>query len=283
MKKSLILFTLSLLLFTSCKGNSTSSSSTKTSTSSNSSSVNGSEDTVLLLNQFKEKLLSFDGNVSKRTYHTEQTNDYSGLDMEIEETGYYTLYQDNFLINQFSQTINEGINVSGRKERGIADANRLYQITYYGNQDGDNSVSYYVNNQTNLEAMFNLGFVSEYISQILDTTIYYYEMQEQENLRLSLTTNYREIQFPTNGTVTLQYRFIHYANSSTTKLEEVQRDDILMIENGVIVSSNTTMLYALQDAINYQYMTSEVTYIYDTLQAFEGTKLNPADFSVRDS
>ena len=279
MKKSFVVLTLSLLLFTSCKGNSTNSSS---SSSSSSSSINNSADTILFLNQFKEELLAFDGNVSKRTYQTVQTNDYSGLDMEIKETGDYTLYQDNFLINQFSQTINDSTNVSGRRERGIADSSRLYQITYYGNQDGDNSVTYYVNNEANLTAMFNLGFVSEYISQILDTTIYYYEMQEQENLRLSLTTNYSQVSFPTNGTITLQYRFIYYANTSMTKLEEVQRDDILTIENGMIVSSSTTMLYALQDAINYQYMTSEATYIYDTIQAFDGTKLNPTDFPVRE-
>ncbi|MCH5180011.1 MAG: hypothetical protein J1F32_02215 [Erysipelotrichales bacterium] len=276
MKKSLIILALSLFIFSSCNNN----SSVVSEYASDSVSKDPNDEVIESLMSFKEKLLVLDGNVSKKSYSTQQINNYSALNMEVEENGTLVRYQDNFVVNEFSQKINEGKPSSGHKERGVFDSERLYQITYYGDKDSANSVTYFVNNENNLNTMFNIGFATEYSSNMIDFTIMYFETAKTEHMRLELKTNFNNIEFVKNGTITLQYRFIYYAPTGKTKLEEVQRDDTLTIKNGVIIKSETEMLYGQQDSINYQHMTSVSTYDHEEITAFTGVKLNPTDFQT---
>lgn len=278
MKKPLILLALSLLVFSSCNNNS--SVESEYTSASDSVSKDPNDEVIESLMSFKEKLLTLDGDVSKKSYSTQQINNYSALNMEVEENGTLESYKDNFVVNEFSQKINESKPSYGHKERGVFDSERLYQITYYGDNDSANSVTYFVNNENNLNTMFNIGFATEYSSNMIDFTILYFETAKTEHMRLELKTNFNNIEFVKNGTITLQYRFIYYAPTGTTKLEEVQRDDTLTIKDGVIIKSETEMLYGQQDSINYQHMTSVSTYEHEEITAFTGVKLNPTDFQT---
>ena len=272
---------LALLVFTSvfcisCNDNKINSSSNSSNTSSTSTSVDASQETVKVLNSFKEKLNSISYVVSKEQFDIKQTDNYYGMDMEVGEKGESVLYNGDFVVTNFTQSIGDS-KVTGRREMGIAENNNLYQINYFGEGDSDNSVFYFLNNDYNKKVLLSLDFVTDYINNIINVTLSYYET---EGLKLSLITNYDSIDLSKDGTVLLQYRFINYAANGVNKSEEVQRDDELVIKNGKIISSSTTMIYSIEDGVNYKYLESKSTYSYDSLTDYPEEKLNPSDFKV---
>lgn len=272
---------IALLVFTSvfcisCNDNKINSSSNSSNTSSTSTSVDASQETVKVLNSFKEKLNSISYVVSKEQFDIKQTDNYYGMDMEVGEKGESILYNGDFIVTNFTQSIGDS-KVTGRREMGIAENNNLYQINYFGEGDSDNSVFYFLNNDYNKKVLLSLDFVTDYINNIINVTLSYYET---EGLKLSLITNYDSIDLSKDGTVLLQYRFINYAANGVNKSEEVQRDDELVIKNGKIISSSTTMIYSIEDGVNYKYLESKSTYSYDSLTDYPEEKLNPSDFKV---
>ena len=272
---------IALLVFTSvfcisCNDNKINSSSTSSNTSSTSTSVDASQEAVKVLNSFKEKLNSISYVVSKEQFDIKQTDNYYGMDMEVGEKGESVLYNGDFVVTNFTQSIGNS-KVTGRREMGIAENNNLYQINYFGEGDSDNSVFYFLNNDYNKKVLLSLDFVTDYINNIINVTLSYYET---EGLKLSLITNYDSIDLSKDGTVFLQYRFINYAANGVNKSEEVQRDDELVIKNGKIISSSTTMIYSIEDGVNYKYLESKSTYSYDSLTDYPEEKLNPSDFKV---
>lgn len=272
---------IALLVFTSvfcisCNDNKINSSSNSSNTSSTSTSVDASQEVVKVLNSFKEKLNSISYVVSKEQFDIKQTDNYYGMDMEVGEKGESVLYNGDFVVTNFTQSIGDS-KVTGRREMGIAENNNLYQINYFGEGDSDNSVFYFLNNDYNKKVLLSLDFVTDYINNIINVTLSYYEA---EGLKLSLITNYDSIDLSKDGTVLLQYRFINYAANGVNKSEEVQRDDELVIKNGKIISSSTTMIYSIEDGVNYKYLESKSTYSYDSLTDYPEEKLNPSDFKV---
>ena len=272
---------IALLVFTSvfcisCNDNKINSSSTSSNTSSTSTSVDASQEAFKVLNSFKEKLNSISYVVSKEQFDIKQTDNYYGMDMEVGEKGESVLYNGDFVVTNFTQSIGNS-KVTGRREMGIAENNNLYQINYFGEGDSDNSVFYFLNNDYNKKVLLSLDFVTDYINNIINVTLSYYET---EGLKLSLITNYDSIDLSKDGTVLLQYRFINYAANGVNKSEEVQRDDELVIKNGKIISSSTTMIYSIEDGVNYKYLESKSTYSYDSLTDYPEEKLNPSDFKV---
>ena len=272
---------IALLVFTSvfcisCNDNKINSSSNSSNTASTSTSVDASQETVKVLNSFKEKLNSISYVVSKEQFDIKQTDNYYGMDMEVGEKGESVLYNGDFVVTNFTQSIGDS-KVTGRREMGIAENNNLYQINYFGEGDSDNSVFYFLNNDYNKKVLLSLDFVTDYINNIINVTLSYYET---EGLKLSLITNYDSIDLSKDGTVLLQYRFINYAANGVNKSEEVQRDDELVIKNGKIISSSTTMIYSIEDGVNYKYLESKSTYSYDSLTDYPEEKLNPSDFKV---
>lgn len=274
MKKTIIL--LVALLLAGCGDNKTSTSNLKQSSflslistsSSSSSSTSLISSSVVTesdkIQNFKNSLSNLNSNVSSLTYTTSQ-EDYYGISIETKEEGVTTLYNDNFIVKEFNQTIGSST-TEGKVEMGIDE--NIYQFTYY--DENTYSFNYYENNESNREMIFNIGFVNEYINNILNVTLSY--LKDDSN-KLSLITNFDQIDFSIEGEVKLQYRLISFAPNGKDKLEEVQRDDILNIENGKILSSNTIMLYSLQDGVNYYYMEKSVTYNYDELVDYEGEHL----------
>ena len=259
---------LSVFLLLSC-------SSVSTSHSESVSSENVRTE-VRILENFKASLLSLDCEVNSKSYRTEQTDNYYGLDMESAESGTVSRYKGDFIAGTFTQTIVDQT-IEGQRQIGVTDLvgmKRLYNLVYYGEGEEGNKISYY--SVSDKESLFNLGFVKDYVSGILDVTLTYYA---DETKKLSLNTNFSEVEFPENGTTLLQYRFICFESNGINKAEEVERDDELEIRNGKIVSSKTTMLYALSDGINYRYMESRVTYGYEETTEFTGEKIDPAEFS----
>ena len=272
---------IALLVFTSvfcisCNDNKINSSSNSSNTSSTSTSVDASQEAVKVLNSFKEKLNSISYVVSKEQFDIKQTDNYYGMDMEVGEKGESVLYNGDFVVTNFTQSIGDS-KVTGRREMGIAENNNLYQINYFGEGDSDNSVFYFLNNDYNKKVLLSLDFVTDYINNKINVTLSYYET---EGLKLSLITNYDSIDLSKDGTVLLQYRFINYAANGVNKSEEVQRDDELVIKNGKIISSSTTMIYSIEDGVNYKYLESKSTYSYDSLTDYPEEKLNPSDFKV---
>lgn len=272
---------IALLVFTSvfcisCNDNKINSSSNSSNTSSTSTNVDASQEAVKVLNSFKEKLNSISYVVSKEQFDIKQTDNYYGMDMEVGEKGESVLYNGDFVVTNFTQSIGDS-KVTGRREMGIAENNNLYQINYFGEGDSDNSVFYFLNNDYNKKVLLSLDFVTDYINNIINVTLSYYET---EGLKLSLITNYDSIDLSKDGTVLLQYRFINYAANGVNKSEEVQRDDELVIKNGKIISSSTTMIYSIEDGVNYKYLESKSTYSYDSLTDYPEEKLNPSDFKV---
>ncbi len=274
MRKSVGFIFLALLLSSCNNQNSTSNSETSNSISDSaqpSHSVVLNQNIVKLTN-FKNRLLTLKHEASSCTYTTIQNDNYSAIDIKAEESGTKDLYLENFMVNSFSQKIGEDT-FSGRRELGL-DNKKIYQINYYGETDSNNSVKYYDDNETSRERLFSLDFVTEYVNNILDYTIEYYE----RNGRYSLKTNFEDVTFPDNGTIQLQYHFTYYSSDGAIKAEEVQREDTLTLANGYIVSSKTTMMYGIQNNVNYQYMNSEKTYKYDALSEYTETKLDPSKF-----
>lgn len=274
MRKSVGFIFLALLLSSCNEHNSTSNSGTSNSISNSvqsSTSVVLNQNIVKLTN-FKNRLLKLKHDVSSCTYTTSQTDNYSALNVEAVESGTKALYSDNFMTNIFSQTIGEET-FSGRRELGLIN-NMIYQINYYGDDDSNNNVKYYEDNETSRQGLFSLDFVTEYVNNILDYTIKYYE----RNGRYSLKTNFEEVTFPDNGAIKLQYHFIYYSSDGTIKAEEVQREDTLTLSNGYIMSSKTSMMYGIQNSVNYKYMNSETSYKYEELKEYTETKLDPSKF-----
>ncbi len=280
-KVLLLLLTVSLFSCNNPSSNSELISSEEVSFVEESSSIGSSEEVELseldLVKKIKSELEAFTSVVSSCTYNIEQV-DYYGISIEVSETGTKTLYNDNFLKVDFSQKIG-GETIEGKREYGLSggliSGYKIYEISYYGEEDSENKVSYYDDFENNRKLVFDIGFVNEYVSNILNTTIAYYEYDDS---KLSLTTNFDQVDLSTDGTKLLQYRFIKFASNGIHKIEEVQRDDTIVIENGKIVSCSTEMLYSLQDGVNYQYMNKEVNFFYEELSSYEEIKLNPKDF-----
>lgn len=283
MRKSIGFVFLALLLSSCNEHNSTSDSvSISTSNSVISNSISNSQPSaspsvvtnqnVVKLNNFKNRLLPLKHEASSCTYTTNQIDNYNAINIEATESGTKNLYSGNFMTNSFDQKIGE-TTISGRRELGLIN-NSIYQINYFGESDTNNSVKYYEDNETSRQGLFHLDFVTDYVMNILDFTISYYE----QSGRYSLTTNFENVTFPNNGTIKLEYRFISYSNDGRVKVEEVQRDDTLTIENNRIVAAKTTMFYGIENSVNYRYMQSEVTYKYNALTEYTEEKLDPTKF-----
>lgn len=243
------------------------SSSEVISSSKISSSINKTEEEKII--EMKNDLLKLNYQVSENTYSILQ-EDYYGITVEIEETGSTRLYDDNFIVKEFEQKIGDN-SILGRNEIGIKDDN-IYQLTYYGENDTNNSIKYYVDNDNNRKQIFDIGFVNEYVNNILDVTLEY--LNNDEN-KISLSTNFEQIDLFSDGSKTLKYRFTSFAPNGKNKIEEVERDDILTIVNGKITKVKTKMLYELQDGVNYKYMEKEVSFKYEELVSYDDEKLNP--------
>lgn len=252
------------------KNSSSTSSSTSTTTP-----VDPNEETIASLNAFKETLSSLNKGATAKSFNISQINNYYGMEMEVGEQGTTTKYLDDFILTESTQQIGD-VTIEGVKtEIGITTDNYLYEIRYFSEGDSNNGVLFYENNTYNYGYLFDFDFTSEYIYNIIDVTLNYYRTP---GLKLSLTTNYELLDLTQDGTHVLQYRFIRYGSNGVSKTEDVQRDDEILIENGKITMVKTTMLYALEDAINYQYMESSTTYTYDELTSYPFEKLNPDDF-----
>lgn len=251
-------------------GSSSTSSSTSTLTP-----VDPNEEAIASLNAFKETLSSLNKGATAKSFNISQINNYYGMEMEVGEQGTTTKYLDDFILTESTQQIGD-VTIEGVKtEIGITTDNYLYEIRYFSEGDSNNGVLFYENNTYNYGYLFDFDFTSEYIYNIIDVTLNYYRTP---GLKLSLTTNYDLLDLTQDGTHVLQYRFIRYGSNGVSKTEDVQRDDEILIENGKITMVKTTMLYALEDAINYQYMESSTTYTYDELTSYPFEKLNPDDF-----
>lgn len=251
-------------------GSSSTSSSTSTTTP-----VDPNEEAIASLNAFKETLSSLNKGATAKSFNISQINNYYGMEMEVGEQGTTTKYLDDFILTESTQQIGD-VTIEGVKtEIGITTDNYLYEIRYFSEGDSNNGVLFYENNTYNYGYLFDFDFTSEYIYNIIDVTLNYYRTP---GLKLSLTTNYDLLDLTQDGTHVLQYRFIRYGSNGVSKTEDVQRDDEILIENGKITMVKTTMLYALEDAINYQYMESSTTYTYDELTSYPFEKLNPDDF-----
>ena len=251
-------------------GSSSTSSSTSTTTP-----VDPNEETIASLNAFKETLSSLNKGATAKSFNISQINNYYGMEMEVGEQGTTTKYLDDFILTESTQQIGD-VTIEGVKtEIGITTDNYLYEIRYFSEGDSNNGVLFYENNTYNYGYLFDFDFTSEYIYNIIDVTLNYYRTP---GLKLSLTTNYELLDLTQDGTHVLQYRFTRYGSNGVSKTEDVQRDDEILIENGKITTVKTTMLYALEDAINYQYMESSTTYTYDELTSYPFEKLNPDDF-----
>lgn len=271
MRKGKICLLLSFFLV-SCGGGTQSNS--VASGGGNSPSVEPELTEIEKVIRLKERLLQFGEDPAKKIYSMEQEDSY-GITINSLENGTTIRYQDSFIVSEFQQKIGDGEMTNGRKEIGIAGEN-IYEILFFGAQEKDNnSVKYYVDNEENRAALLPIGFASEYIRDILNVTIAYFE---QEDLKLSLLTNYSDIDWETDGEKTLSYRFINFAANGINKLEEVERDDKIVIEDGQIVSCETEMLYSLQNGVNYHYLKKNQDYFYEDLLPFEGEKLNPSDY-----
>lgn len=234
---------------------------------------------ITALKEFREELLQLEATVSKKTYKTSQV-DYYGIEIESSEEGTVNVYQDNFIVTEFSQSIADEEAVTGRREMGITGSKvnpLIYQIDYYSENDEANKTQYFYNTPENATYLLNVGFVQSYIFSIINLTIDYLSTK---GLRITLQTNFDMIDLSKDGVVTLKYRF---TNTSIygVKEEEVQRDDVLTIQGGKIIKSNTTMLYSLKDGINSQYMEQEVNYVYDEIPAYNGEKLDPANYPTK--
>ena len=251
-------------------GSSSTSSSTSTTTP-----VDPNEETIASLNAFKETLSSLNKGATAKSFNISQINNYYGMEMEVGEQGTTTKYLDDFIHTESTQQIGD-VTIEGVKtEIGITTDNYLYEIRYFSEGDSNNGVLFYENNTYNYGYLFDFDFTSEYIYNIIDVTLNYYRTP---GLKLSLTTNYDVLDLTQDVTHVLQYRFTRYGSNGVSKTEDVQRDDEILIENGKITMVKTTMLYALEDAINYQYMESSTTYTYDELTSYPFEKLNPDDF-----
>lgn len=275
MKNNLLIITFLPLVLVSCNENISSSSylvnsfissSVESLSSISSSNVRTQKEIV---EDFKDDLLKINYQVSSSSYVTNQ-EDYYGISVELSEEGEIRLYQDNFIVKEFEQTIGED-KVEGRSESGIND-DKIYQITYYGEQDDNNSVKYYLDNDYNRKVIFDIGFINEYVNNILDVTLNYLE---NVKYKVSLVTNFDQIDLESDGEKSLQFRLISYAPNGIDKIEEVQRDDILVIQNRKILSSKTTMIYSLQDGVNYKYMEKNTFYHYESLETYNGVRINP--------
>ena len=277
MKKSLILFT-ALFLLAACNDNSNDLLSSEASSSSNNSSMQEVNDPVESLNDIKEKLKVLDKEVSKETYKSSQIDNYSALEMEVKEDGETFLYKNDFLVQTFTQTINDSIEIKGKRERGINN-NNFYQINYYGEQDKDNSVTYYVNNEANKKAMFTLGFVSNYVINFIDPLISEMNSKNKNN-RIVLQTNYDGVEVPTSGNIDLQFIFTQYDASGRIEVLKMNRVDHLVISDNKVISSKSKYLYSLQENTNYRYIEIETSYFYDPISDYKGDKLNPSDFPI---
>lgn len=268
MNKKGILF-LSILSLLSCS----SASSADSESSASSENVRAE---VRMLENFKSSLLLLDYEVNARSYRTEQTDNYYGLDMESTEVGSLQRYKGDFIAGTFTQTIGDQT-VEGQKQIGMSDTSavrQIYSLVYFGEGEDGNKISYY--SASYKESLFNLGFVKDYISGIVDVTLAYYA---DETKKLSLQTNFTEVEIPENGSVLLQYRFTCFESNGINKAEEVERDDELDIRNGKIVSAKTTMLYALSDRVNYRYMESRISYGYEEATEFTGERIDPGKLS----
>lgn len=278
MNKILILLLLTFSLSSCNKEDNNSSSNSNTNSFKESSSEVSSSSKLSSSTKKTEKekvkdmksdLLKLNHKVSSNTYSIVQ-EDYYGITIEVEETGSTTLYSDNFIVKEFEQKIGDN-SISGRSETGIND-NNIYQLTYYGENDTNNSIKTYIDNEANRELIFDIGFVNEYVNNILNVTLAYLD---NEDNKISLTTNYEQVDLSNDGIKKLQYRFISYAPNGKDKVEEVQRDDTLTITDGKITKVKTVMLYLLQDGVNSKYMEKEVSFKYEELTSFEGEKLDP--------
>lgn len=277
---------LSIFLLFSCNNSSTnsneslfisdeSSSSSETINSLSSSSEEYSQ--LDLVKKIKNELLLFDDTVSSCTYSVDQV-DYYGISIESHEEGTKNLYNDNFLSNDFTQKISDD-SFSGKKEYGITGSvikgYKIYEIVYYGQDDKNNKVNYYDKSDASIAYYFDIGFVNDYINNILDLTILYFE---NSTSKLSLITNFADLDLSSDGEKTLNYRFTSYAANGININEKCDRDDVIVIENGKIVSCKTTMRYDIQDSTNYKYMEKESHYYYEALSDYNGDKLNPKDY-----
>ena len=251
-------------------GSSSTSSSTSTTTP-----VDPNEEAIASLNAFKETLSSLNKGATTKSFTKSQVDNYYGMEIESAEQGTTTKYLNDFILTESTQQIGD-VTIEGVKtEIGITTDNYLYEIRYFSEGDSNNGVLFYENNPYNYGYLFDFDFTSEYIYNIIDVTLNYYRTP---GLKLSLTTNYDLLDLTQDGTHVLQYRFTRYGSNGVSKTEDVQRDDEILIENGKITMVKTTMLYALEDAINYQYMESSTTYTYDELTSYPFEKLNPDDF-----
>ncbi len=237
--------------------------------------VSPNEEAIATLKAFKTTLSSFKTEASSKTFSKTQVDNYYGMEIESKEEGTTTKYLGNFIQTESNQQIGETQIEGVKNEIGITTDNYLYEIRYYSEGDEQNGVLFYENNTYNYSYLFDFDFASDYIYNIIDVTLNYYRVS---GLKLSLTTNFDLIDLSEDGTHLLQYRFIRYGSNGISKTEEVSRDDEILVENGKITAVKTTMLYALEDAINYQYMEANTTYSYEELTAYPFEKLNPDDF-----
>lgn len=284
MRKSIGFIFLALLLSSCNEHNSTSGSVANNSASNSviSNSISNSQPSaspsvvtnqnVVKLTNFKNRLLTLKHEVSSCVYTTNQIDNFNAINIEATESGTKNLYSGNFMINSFDQKIGD-TTLSGRRELGLIN-NSIYQINYFGENDTSNNVKYYEDNETSRQGLLQLDFVTDYVMNILDLTISYYE----QSGRYSLTTNFENITFPNDGTIKLEYRFINYSNDGRVKVEDIQRDDTLTIENNRIVAAKTTMFYGIENSVNYKYKQSEFTYKYDALTEYTEEKLDPTKF-----
>ena len=271
-KKNILIL---LPFLVACGGNNSSFNSEVSSSSESSSLVELSQ--IELVEKLKEEFLTMDDMVSSYSYSIDQ-EDYYGISIYTSESGTKSLYLDDFVVTEFTQKIGKD-RILGRKEYGLSEptamGSKIYEILYFGEGDEANKVTYYANNDYNKSYFFDLSFANEYVNNILNVTLSYFSEGEAG---LHLETNFAEIDLMSDGEKTLQYKFVSYSPDGKTKIEEVEREDIIIIENHRIISCLTDMKYSLHDGVNYQRMEKSINYEYEDLISYSGEKLDYRQF-----
>ena len=91
-----------------------------------------------------------------------------------------------------------------------------------------------------------------------------------------LVTNFNEESFIDDGTLTLSIRFtVEEDNVVSIQLE---RDDVLTIENGIVIEDEVTSLVSYMDGANYIYQEASYKFIEGELTEFTGARLDPTEF-----
>ena len=234
-------------------------------------------DSIEEFNAVLPEIFKYSDNIVSQEYQILQTDNYGGVSVDSSQGGTRTRYLNNFYEDQFVQSFSdsETDEISGITQRGIINQNNLdyfYEVTDYLNDDSGDSASYIPYQEENIDLNLNVGFGYSYYRDYL-TTLF---GMMSNNPSGRLVTNFNEDSFIDDGTLTLSIRFtVEEDNVVSIQLE---RDDVLTIENGIVIEDEVTSLVSYMDGANYIYQEASYNFIEGELTEFTGTRLDPTEF-----